>query len=56
MKLELNPHVVAGVIVAEVDKKGNGLSRQHEVQLTQFIIDKLSSFEVKAEKPKKEDK
>lgn len=47
MKLELNPETVAAAIVAEVDRKGNGLSEQHEQQLTQFISKLLTTHEVK---------
>jgi hypothetical protein len=55
MKLELNPETVASQIVAEADKKGHGLSSEHEEQLKFFIVEKLKSFEVKkAEKSVKE--
>ena len=47
MKLELNPNTVASQIVAEVDRKGSGLSTQHEQELTAFIVGKLKSLEVK---------
>ena len=55
MKLELNPETVAVQIAAEADRKGNGLSTEHERQLVEFIVAKLKSYEVKkAEKPVKE--
>lgn len=47
MKLELNPETVAAAIVAEVDRKGNGLSTQHEQQMHQFIVRLLTTHEVK---------
>lgn len=47
MKLELNPETVAAVIVAEVDRKGNGLSTEHERQIHQFIVRLLTTHEVK---------
>jgi hypothetical protein len=54
MKLELNPERVAEMIVAEADRKGNGLSQEHEQQLGGFIVNLLSTYEVK--KPEKHEK
>lgn len=56
MKLELNPKAVAAQIVAEVDRKGSGLSTQHEQQLNDYIAKKLSSFGVVEPAKKKEGK
>lgn len=54
MKLELNPETVASRIVAEVDRKGAGLSHEHERQLEHFIVNTLKSHKVRKPEGKHE--